>query len=29
VLGAGNATAIADGTELWVDADRGRVYVLG
>lgn len=29
VLGVGRATALADGAELWVDADAGRVYVLG
>ena len=29
VLGVGRATALADGVELWVDADAGRVYVLG
>jgi pyruvate,water dikinase len=28
VLGAAGATALADGTELWVDGDAGRVYVL-
>lgn len=29
VLGVGGATDLPDGTELWVDADGGRVYVLG
>jgi phosphohistidine swiveling domain-containing protein len=29
VLGVGRATALADGVELYVDADTGRVYVLG
>jgi phosphohistidine swiveling domain-containing protein len=29
VLGVGSATALADGTELYVDGDTGRVYVLG
>jgi pyruvate,water dikinase len=28
VLGVGNATALADGTPLYVDAAAGRVYVL-
>jgi pyruvate,water dikinase len=28
VLGARGATALADGVELWVDGDAGRVYVL-
>lgn len=28
VLGVGRATALAEGTELWVDGDTGRVYVL-
>jgi pyruvate,water dikinase len=28
VLGVGNATALADGTELYVDGGAGRVYVL-
>ena len=29
VLGVGGATALADGVELYVDGDAGRVYVLG
>jgi len=29
VLGVGRATALPDGVELYVDGDRGRVYVLG
>lgn len=29
VLGVGRATALADGVELYVDGDAGRVYVLG
>jgi phosphohistidine swiveling domain-containing protein len=29
VLGVGRATALADGVELYVDGDTGRVYVLG
>jgi pyruvate,water dikinase len=29
VLGVGSATALADGVELYVDGEAGRVYVLG